>query len=133
MSDNEYMEAFEAATLPAESFHHRDHVRMAFLYLNSYPPLEALRRFSEALKRFAAAQGKPHRYHETITWAFMLLVRERMARWSQPQDWEAFAAQNPDLLSWERNILKDYYREETLSSELARSVFVFPDRGTAGG
>src|SRR5438445_6852519 len=60
------IENFERGKL--EQFHHSDHVRMAFEYLCRYPALEALARFSEALRRFAAVQGKPHLYHETITW-----------------------------------------------------------------
>ena len=53
---------------------------MAFLYLCRYPPLEALQRFSASLVKFATAHNKPTLYHETITWAFLLLIRERMAR-----------------------------------------------------
>src|SRR2546429_6001543 len=50
------IENFERGKL--EQFHHSDHVRMAFEYLGRYPALEALARFSEALRRFAAVQGK---------------------------------------------------------------------------
>ena len=45
-----------------------------------FPGLEGIRRFSEGLERFAAASGKPGLYHETITWAFLLLIGERLAR-----------------------------------------------------
>jgi hypothetical protein len=128
MNDSEWMEAFERCTLPNDSFHHADHVRMAFLYLQKYAPLEALRRFSLALARFAAAHGKPNLYHETITWAFLLLIRERIARSNSPQTWAEFSAANPDLLRWDDNVLKKYYRPETLASELAKSVFLFPDK-----
>src|ERR1700720_3723665 len=95
MNDSEWMEAFERRTLPNDSFHHADHVRMAFLYLQKYAPLEALRRFSSALARFAAAHGKPNLYHETITWAFLLLIRERIARSNSQQTWAEFSAANP--------------------------------------
>jgi hypothetical protein len=44
------------------------------------------------------------------------------------EGWENFAAQNPDLLSWNEGILRRYYREGTLTSELARRAFVLPDR-----
>jgi hypothetical protein len=128
MSDSEWMEAFERCTLANDSFHHADHVRMAFLYLQKYAPLEALRRFSSALARFAMAHGKPNLYHETITWAFLLLIRERIARSNSPQTWAEFSAANPDLLRWDDNVLKKYYRPETLASELAKSVFLFPDK-----
>jgi hypothetical protein len=68
MSDDEFIAAFENCTIPNESFHHADHVRMAFLYLSRYPVLEALQRFSASLTNFAAAHGKPHLYNETVTW-----------------------------------------------------------------
>lgn len=128
LSDDEFVARFEDATLSTESFHHRDHVRMAFLYLCRYPALEAIQRFSVSLARFAAAKGKPGLYNETVTWAFLFLIRERMARSGSNCNWEQFAAQNADLLSWENNILRRYYREGTLKSNLARSTFLLPDR-----
>ena len=77
---DQLIKQFEDGTTPAATFHHADHVRLAFEYLYRYPALEALEKFSAALRRFAAAQGKPQLYHETITWAYLLLIRERMAR-----------------------------------------------------
>jgi hypothetical protein len=128
MTDNEFMARFEDGTLPIEGFHHADHVRMAFLYLAKYPPLEALQHFSCALVRFAAAHGKTGVYNETITWAYLLIIRERLARNARPQSWTEFAAANPDLLHWKDSVLKKYYREETLTSDLAKTTFLFPDR-----
>lgn len=128
MNDDQWIEQFEMCALPNGSFHHADHVKMGFLYLQKYPPLEALSRFSSALARFAAANGKPELYNETITWAFLLLIRERMARTNCQQTWAEFAASNEDLLRWEDNILKKYYRSETLASPLAKSTFLFPDK-----
>jgi hypothetical protein len=127
MTDDALIEQFENCVLPLESFRHRNHVQVAFLYLEKYPILEALARFSAALNRFAAAKGKAGLYNETITWAFLLIIRERMARAGEQQSWEEFSAQNEDLLSWENSVLKKYYREETLASDLAKRIFVFPD------
>jgi len=129
LSDDELLEQFEAATLPSGSFHHREHVRAAFLYLSRFPALEALDRFSEALRRFAAVSGKPDRYHETITWAYVFLVRERMA--DPAQSWEQFAGCHPDLLDWRNSILRKYYTDGTLASDQARRRFVMPDRHMA--
>jgi len=126
MTDDEFIASFEDCSLAA--FHHADHVRMAFLYLCRYPALEALQRFSTSLGKFAASTGKPELYNETITWAFLLLIRERMARAGNQQTWIEFAAGNRDLLSWKDNILKKYYRDETLSSGLAKNTFLFPDK-----
>jgi hypothetical protein len=125
MRDEEFISRFESCTL--QSFHHQDHVKLAWLYLKASPPLEALSRFCEGIKRFAEAHGKSNLYHETITWAYVLLIHERMTR-GREDDWEQFAQHNPDLMNWEDNVLKEYYRSETLSSDLARRVFLFPDK-----
>jgi len=133
MTNQEIVAEFEQGRGPGGSFHHADHIRVAFAYLSTYPVLEALDRFCAALKRLAAAQGKPQLYHETITWAYLFLIRERIVRTAQPQTWEDFAAENPDLLSWgtgKRGILDQYYRPDTLLSEAARRAFLLPDRTT---
>jgi hypothetical protein len=131
LSDDEFIASFEDCSLPSGLFHHAEHVRMAFLYLCRYPALEALERFSGSLLRFASANGKPDRYHETITWAFLFLIRERMARAGCRQTWSDFASNNFDLLNWKENVLKNYYQRETLASDLARRIFLLPDKSIA--
>jgi hypothetical protein len=128
MTGEELIEQFECGATPADTFHHANHVQLAFEYLCRYSALEALARFSDGLKRFAAAQGKAQRYHETITWAYLLLIRERIARAGCTQTWEEFAARNPDLLIWKGGVLTMLYRQETLDSDLARHTFVLPDQ-----
>jgi hypothetical protein len=128
LSGDELIAQFEGGTTPPDTFHHAEHVRLAFEYLRRYTALEALERFSSALKRFAAAQGKPDRYHETITWAYLLLIRERLARADCAQSWEEFIERNSDLLLWKGGVLATLYRQDTLDSDLARHTFVLPDR-----
>ena len=127
MTDDQLLLGFADCTLPNEAFHHEEHVRVAFLYLERYSTLEALERFSRSLRKFAEAHGKSTLYNETVTWAYMLMIRERMARGS-PRGWSEFRAANLDLLDRERDILKKYYTTETLQSALAKTTFVFPDR-----
>jgi hypothetical protein len=128
MNDEEIIHQFEAGRVSPESFHHADHVRLAFAYLRQYPALTALDRFSKALRQFAANLGKADRYHETVTYAYLFLIREKMAQ--RPEmEWEEFARQNPDLLVWKRGILDRYYQQETLKSDFARKIFVLPDKG----
>jgi hypothetical protein len=125
MTDTEFVDAFERCAVPNESFHHSDHVRLAWIYLREHSPLEALARFTSSLKRFAAANGHPELYHETITWAYLLLIHERMQR--RPSgDFETFAAENADLLAWKPSILDRYYDRATLDSDLARRTFLMP-------
>lgn len=132
MSNEELIRRFESDAVPEGSFHHADHVRLAFAYLCHYPVLDALQRFASALKSFAAARGKTQLYNETITCAYFFLIRERMIRLEmascEAANWEEFACQNSDLLQWKDGILGCYYREATLKSDLARNVFVLPDK-----
>jgi hypothetical protein len=127
MTNEELIQRFEADTAPENSFHHADHVRLAFAYLSLGPVLQALGRFCCALKGYAAARGKARHYNETITHAYFFLIRERMAR-APGDDWEDFARRNSDLLIWKNGILTRYYHDATLQSDLARTVFVFPDK-----
>jgi hypothetical protein len=128
MTNAELIRCFENDGIPERSFHHADHVRLAYAYLSEYPALVALGKFISALKQFAAARGKAQLYNQTITSAYFFLIHERMARCYSP-GWEDFIRENSDLLAWKGGILSRYYCEETLQSELARSVFVLPDKG----
>jgi hypothetical protein len=128
MGDDEFIQQFESGTLPETSFHHVDHIRLAWLYLRRLPLLTALDWFSAGLQRFATRAGKPDRYHQTITWAYMFLIHDRALDAGVSSTWADFAASNADLLRWRPSILGRYYRDTTLASERARKRFVFPDR-----
>lgn len=130
MSDDDFIAQLEACTLPEDRFHHADHLHAAWLYLTRLPATEAIARFSQVLRSYAACLGKPGRYHETITWAYLLLLNERIHRSQLNTTWQQFAAENSDLFDWSNSILARYYRPETLDSQLARQVFLMPDRGT---
>jgi hypothetical protein len=127
VSQRQLVSEFERGLAPAE-FHHADHVRMAFAFVCEFGMPEALARFSAALRRFAVSKGKPQLYHETITWAYLLLIGERVARAGKAQTWEDFAEENSDLLIWKGGILEKYYEKATIDSDMARRTFTFPDR-----
>jgi hypothetical protein len=133
--DLELLEQFEATTLANDAFGHREHVRVGWTCLQLHELPAATERFITALKNFANFYGATGLYHETITWAFLLVINERIGRMARPHDWEEFAEENGDLVSGGA-FLGRYYRRETLDSDLARRVFVLPDRiptGRAGG
>jgi hypothetical protein len=128
MDDASLVRLFEAGAVPPGGFHHAEHVRVAWWYLREAPLPRALERFAAGLKRFAAAQGKPDLFHETITTAYVLLINDRLDAAGRQQTWEEFAAGNADLLTWKPSILARYYRGETLASAKAKRTFVMPDR-----
>jgi hypothetical protein len=129
VSERDFVAAVETCTLPGAAFRHADHVRLAWIYLRDYPLLEAISRFTVTLRRFAAHHGVPGKYHATITWAYLLIIHERMQLESKPCDWEQFRSRNGDLFARNPSILERYYERETLGSDVARRIFVMPDAG----
>jgi hypothetical protein len=117
--------AFRAGHVPEGSFHHADHIRMAWAYLRRWPFAQAAARFSRDLKRFATKHGKPNLYHATVTMAFLALIAERMD--ADPEaEWDAFTGANPDLLRWKDGPLFDYYDHSILDNPTARRIFILP-------
>ena len=124
MTPRQLREAFDACSLDPETFHHEQHVAVAWTYLQDFPLAQALERFSSALLRFATSAGAPQKYHETITWAFLIVLNERMQQMPDAS-WEQFAAANPDLMQWPAS-LDRYYSAGVLASDLAKRTFVLP-------
>lgn len=126
-TDDELIAAFEGAAFRPGEFGHADHVRLAYALRSRRGLMATLEALSTGLRNLATANEAPDLYHETLTWAFALLIHQRMLL--QPaESWPQFAAANPDLLEWPSPALAAYYRPETLESDLARRSFVLPDR-----
>ena len=126
MIDDEIFAAFEAGKLDPKIFSHEMHVRVGWIFVCRFPPAEAMTRFADKLKAWATALKIPGKYHETITWFFMLLINERQTR-QKADTFEAFIAENRDLIA-KPSILERYYKRETLASDYARSHYVLPDK-----
>ncbi len=125
-ADAELVHGFESCSIPADHFHQREYVRIVWIYLTAGSVLGTLERFPAALRRYAQSLGMPELYHETITWALVLLIEERRRRGGE-LSWEKFSSANEDLFSWP-GVLDGYYRAETLAGREAREWFVLPDR-----
>ncbi len=116
------LRAFEDGTLDA--FPHAAHVRVAWAYARALPLMDAIAKTKAGIMRLATAKGAPEKYHETITWAFVVLVHEKVA--ADPElAWGDFARAHPEL--FDAGALRRYYSPETLASPLARRAFVLPD------
>lgn len=116
----------EDGSLDAGSFRHADHVRLARWYVTQYGTYGALGAFSGALRAYAESRGS-RKYHQTVTWALLLVIAERVDAAPPGQTWDEFAAANGDLLEYP-GVLSGLYRDETLASTRARARFVMPDR-----
>lgn len=121
------LEDFEAGDIDPGRFDHEAHVYVAWRYLQRYRPAEAIHRFTDALRRLTVRIGAEAKYHETVSWFFLLVTAERMAE-SGDGDWEEFRRRNPDLVCGGMMLVRDCYSRERLDSDEARRRFLLPDR-----
>ena len=128
IDDLELIVRFESLAIVGADFRHREHVRLAYAMLDGADFGEAAVRYRRALHRFAIAAGVPSNYHETLTWAYLGLVHERM-RERPSTDSRDFLGRNADLLDHTDGALARVYDVAAITaSPLARSVFVLPVR-----
>jgi hypothetical protein len=120
-SDQQFLAALESATLPPELFDHAAHVRAGYLYLRRHPFPQATAAMCATIAQYARAIGKPGRYHETITVAFMALINVQLRRGGDRGGWARFRAGNPQL--FRPDALLAYYPREVLDSPEARAAF----------
>lgn len=126
MSDEQFLAEFEACTLSKEAFSHRDHVRLAWLYLGRHAFADASQRVVEGIRRFAAHHDVPGLYHETITRAWLRLIDAGRRATPDAASFAAFLEANPQFAT--KGALEPYYDPATLQSPRARAAFVDPDR-----
>jgi hypothetical protein len=125
LTDAEFVRAFEACELSNECFHHRDHIRLAWIYLQRYTELEAREHMAGAIRRFAAHHGKSDKYHETVTVAWLRLVANGIARMPAHASFEELTGALPELL--DKRTIEKFYSRQALTSDVARTTYIEPD------
>jgi hypothetical protein len=124
-SDEGFLRAFEDLSFPADLFHHREHLRVAWLYLQSSDASRAAERMAGGIRRFANHHGATQKYHHTLTLAWMRLVAAALVEPPEEKTFEKFMAAHPHLT--DKNLLAKYYSDELLQSAIAREGWVEPD------
>ncbi|MCI0365833.1 MAG: hypothetical protein L0219_18395 [Phycisphaerales bacterium] len=128
-SDAEFLEAFEARRWPRDQWHHREHIRLAYLYLRAYSFEEAVQRVRTGIKAHNAAHGVPDGptsgYHETMTIAWLGLVEAMLAEYGPEENSEAFWDAHPELS--QKKALRLFYSKERFMSPEAKTRFIEPD------
>jgi hypothetical protein len=126
LTDAELVTRFEALAIAPSDFRHREHVRLAFAMLAEADFGEAGVRFRRALRAFAVHVGAPGKYHETLTWAYLALVAERMAGCATSFE---LLERAPELLDHQRGALAQIYDVAAITAcPRARRVLVLPTR-----
>jgi hypothetical protein len=123
--DQDLVTDFENCALPAERFHHREHIRVAWIYLRRMDYSAAETRMAEAIRKYAKFHGATSKYHNTLTLVWMRLVAAALRKDPGIDDFDCFAGAHPELL--DPAAPEIFYSPELLRSEAARSGWVEPD------
>jgi hypothetical protein len=120
---------FEDGTFPVDQWHHKEHIKAAYLYLRQYPLDEAIEKMRLGLKRYNAMHQVPESldrgYHETLTQAWMRMVRFTLCQYGPANSAEEFFQEHPQL--WQMKVLRLFYSRERLMSWEAKKDFLPPD------
>ncbi|NIP39296.1 MAG: hypothetical protein GWO07_11820, partial [Candidatus Dadabacteria bacterium] len=109
-----------------ENFHHREHVRVAYILLTRLNVKEVFTKLKNDLLSFLDFIGAGKSiYHETLTYSWLLTVNHFMYISSPAESFNEFINANKILLNKE-SIYTDY-SHTLIESDEARSNFLKPD------
>lgn len=126
--------AFENGSLDPAQFSHRLHLQLAWCYLQRDGFPEGALHFRRHLQNYVAKVGAQSKYHETITWAYLVLLNEELCLRSAPgESFDSMIQRRPDLLDHRNGPIARCYSKSQLDSADARRVFMLPaaERGTS--
>jgi hypothetical protein len=98
MTDDDLIAGFEAYTIPPGAFGHREHVRLAWLYLRRHGRSGAEARLLAGLRAFAAAAGRPDKFDAALTRAWVARIAAATAALPRDHSFEDLLASHPELL-----------------------------------
>jgi hypothetical protein len=125
MTDSEFARAFLHGALPPERFHHRDHLRLAWVLVRERGVEEAAPMIAASIQSLAQRHGQAEKYHETMTQFWVRVTGYHVNAHPNITDFDAFLAAFPALL--DTGLPYRHWRRETMASEPARARWVEPD------
>jgi hypothetical protein len=98
MTHDELIAGFEGGTIAPTAFGHREHVRLAWVYLRRHGRPGAERRMLAGLRAFAAAAGKPEKFNAALTLAWVARIDAAAAALPPNHSFDDLLLHYPGLL-----------------------------------
>jgi hypothetical protein len=129
MTDAELIDAFESCLIPLESWKHRTHLRVAWIYLDRHGLDGAIERMRVGIPKLNAANaiidGIDMGYHDTVTVAWLKIIEATRRAYGLEADSETFLDSHTQLHS--KVLLRLFYSRERIMSAEAKVRFIEPD------
>ena len=122
--DEQFLVAFETGQIANRDFHHRDHLRLAWIQIRRLGLERALESVTTAIRQFAAHHGHADRYHDTMTRFWLRAVAIGIDH-HPDLSFEGLLAAEPHLL--DKKLPYRHWSRERMGSDEARRHWVDPD------
>ena len=127
LSDDDFLKAFENASLEPAVFSHEAHLRLAWIHIRYYGLEEAEQNIVRQLKNFVSELGAEEKYHHTLTIAAVHAVHHFMEK-SEHNNFKDFIEANPELKSHFKELIHSHYSFDIFESDEARKKFIDGDK-----
>ena len=122
--DDAFVNAFSTGQIPNWGFHHRDHLRLAWVQIQRLGLDLASTFVTESIRHFAAHHGAADRYNETMT-RFWMRVVAMAIRLHPALPFEDLLAAEPHLL--DKTLVFRHWSRERIGAADTRARWVEPD------
>ena len=123
-ADEQFLAAFEAGQIANQDFHHRDHLRLAWIQIRRLGLERATDAVTGAIRHFAARHGHGDRYHQTMTRFWLRVVGMGITR-HPTLPFDDLLAAEPHLL--DKNLPYRHWSRERMGTDEARRQWLEPD------
>jgi hypothetical protein len=122
--DDAFVAAFKGGRIENRTFHHRDHLRLAWIQIHRLGLGPGSDDVAGAIQQFAARNGHGHLYHETLTRFWLYAIGQAIRRHRELAFEDVLSAE-PHLL--DKNLPFKHWSRERMFSAAARADWVEPD------
>lgn len=127
MNINELIKQFESQSIAANDFNHRNHLRVAWFYINHYSINIARENIHQGLIKLTKTLGVEDKYHRTLTDFFIDYLLQ--VKWYlNSESWDEVEARCGFLMKDAKSLLNIYYSQDVIDSKQARINYLEPDK-----
>ena len=122
--DDAFAAAFFAGRIANQNFHHRHHLRLAWVQIQRLGLVRASEVVTSGIQEFATRHGSADRYNETMTRFWLRVVGMGLSR--HPElTFDELLLTEPHLL--DKGLPFKHWTRETMGSQSAKRQWVDPD------
>ena len=122
--DDAFISAFQSGEIANQSFHHRDHLRLAWILIQRLDVVRAADEVARLIRHFAIRHGGGERYNETMTRFWVRVLGIAVDR--HPHlGFDALIDAEPHLL--DKGLPLRHWTREALTASDAKARWVDPD------